>query len=377
MKILFDLECTQPSDSGKRHGGGIYGEIVLRKLVELGADVTAYYNPEKWLNPEMIKLTESGLKLLERKNKEPVEQLIEKTGTQTFYAPMMIPDYYSIPDGMVRKVFTLHGLRDLELPHDSFQRRYRNEPFKSIVVNLLEVICPKYVEYHHRRKIRQFSNDFVVVSTHTANALKIWYPEACDIDVKVFYSPSTDVAMNIDPTPVPGQPYFLMVSGNRWEKNALRSIMAFEKLMDQGLLNGYEVHITGLKSLKDIRHKYRHPERFKALGYVSDEELRRQYRDAYAFIYPTLNEGFGYPPLEAMHFGTPVAASAVCSVPEVCGDAALYFNPFDIPEIANRILQLTDPETHSRLSQEALKRYDYITARQNRDLEQMARFLME
>ena len=76
------------------------------------------------------------------------------------------------------------------------------------------------------------------------------------------------------------------------------------------------------------------------------------------FIYPSINEGFGYPPLEAMSKSIPVAASAVCSIPEVCGDAALYFNPYDIEEIANRIVQLADPVMHRNMAERGRKRYE-------------------
>ena len=55
-KILFDLLATQPNDSGKRHGGGKYGEIVFKKIVELGYPVLCYYDSSLWINPEVMDL---------------------------------------------------------------------------------------------------------------------------------------------------------------------------------------------------------------------------------------------------------------------------------------------------------------------------------
>jgi glycosyltransferase involved in cell wall biosynthesis len=69
------------------------------------------------------------------------------------------------------------------------------------------------------------------------------------------------------------------------------------------------------------------PEGVRVLGRVPLDELARLYRTAAALVFPSLYEGFGQPPLEAMACGCPVAASNVASLPEVCGDAARLFNP--------------------------------------------------
>ena len=64
-------------------------------------------------------------------------------------------------------------------------------------------------------------------------------------------------------------------------------------------------------------------------GRVSDAQLRALYEHAATFVFPSVYEGFGIPPLEAMHCGCPVIASSASSVPEVCGDAASYIDPMD------------------------------------------------
>jgi glycosyltransferase involved in cell wall biosynthesis len=70
------------------------------------------------------------------------------------------------------------------------------------------------------------------------------------------------------------------------------------------------------------------------LGYVSDSDLRNLYRSADAFVMPSLSEGFGIPVMEAMASGVPVAVSSRASLPEVAGDAALYFDPYSIEDMA-------------------------------------------
>ena len=69
------------------------------------------------------------------------------------------------------------------------------------------------------------------------------------------------------------------------------------------------------------------------VGYVSDAELRALYEHAAAFVHPSLFEGFGLPPLEAMALGCPVISSNAASLPEVCGDAAVYFDPANLDEM--------------------------------------------
>ena len=84
---------------------------------------------------------------------------------------------------------------------------------------------------------------------------------------------------------------------------------------------------------------------FHFINYLPQEELPLLYNLADAFVFPTLYEGFGLPPLEAMACGTPVAASRAGSLPEVLGEAALYFNPEDMEEMAERMEELLGSES--------------------------------
>lgn len=85
-------------------------------------------------------------------------------------------------------------------------------------------------------------------------------------------------------------------------------------------------------------------------GYLSDDELKQTYKKAKIFVFPSLFEGFGLPPLEAMAFGCPVLASNAASIPEVCGEAALYFDPTNSKEMADKMLAiLGDDELQQRM----------------------------
>lgn len=89
----------------------------------------------------------------------------------------------------------------------------------------------------------------------------------------------------------------------------------------------------------------------KLVGYVRDEELCALLEGAAAFVHPSLYEGFGLPPLEAMALGCPVVAARAAAVPEVCGDAALYFDPRDPTDLARQLRTvLSDPALQRTLS---------------------------
>jgi len=75
------------------------------------------------------------------------------------------------------------------------------------------------------------------------------------------------------------------------------------------------------------------------MGYVSDQDMVNYLAGAQAFVYPSLYEGFGLPILEAFHYGVPVAASNTSSIPEVAGDAAVYFDPLDEEQMAKGIVE--------------------------------------
>ncbi len=80
-------------------------------------------------------------------------------------------------------------------------------------------------------------------------------------------------------------------------------------------------------------------------GYVDDETLAKLYSDAELFIYPSFYEGFGIPPLEAMACGTPVVCSNASTLPEVCGDAAYYVDPYDKEAIRDALVFVLENET--------------------------------
>jgi glycosyltransferase involved in cell wall biosynthesis len=99
-------------------------------------------------------------------------------------------------------------------------------------------------------------------------------------------------------------------------------------------------------------HKY-----VRFLGYLKDDTLTVLYRLASVFVFPSLYEGFGLPPLEAMASGTPVVTSNVSSLPEVTGDAAVLVDPYDVESIEDGMRRvIDDPALAQLLRERGLKR---------------------
>ena len=144
------------------------------------------------------------------------------------------------------------------------------------------------------------------------------------------------------------EPYILTVSRVDPRKNHARMLEAFEMLVREGFPQRWVIAgPAGWQSERFERALENSParRRIEWRKKVSDAELTRLYAQADAFLFASLNEGFGLPPLEAMACGTPVITSCVTSLPEVCGDAALLVEPTDseqIFEATRRILSEPD-----------------------------------
>ncbi len=136
--------------------------------------------------------------------------------------------------------------------------------------------------------------------------------------------------------------FILAVSSLDPRKNFKRLILAFKELN----LQDYKLVIVGSENKifrnSEIKTLIKQIPNIEFTGYISDEKLIQLYQKATLFIYPSLYEGFGLPPLEAMACGTPVIVSNTASLPEICGSAAYYVNPYDKNDIAKGIKTLLE-----------------------------------
>ena len=155
---------------------------------------------------------------------------------------------------------------------------------------------------------------------------------------------------------------FILYAGNvKPHKNLERLIQAFDVLRHRGLdhlklvIIGDEV--SKYASLRRAVHRHQLHQYVRFLGYMPEATLAVMYRLAGVFVFPSLYEGFGLPPLEAMASGTPVVTSNVSSLPEVAGDAAILVDPYDPEAIADGIATvLTDDGKRREMREKGLRR---------------------
>ena len=157
------------------------------------------------------------------------------------------------------------------------------------------------------------------------------------------------------------KPYILYIGGFSSRKNARDLILSFDKIYKD--LN--EPHVLLLSgSIKDegkklvaLTETLESKENIIFTGFIEDELLPTLYNGAEAFVYPSIYEGFGLPPLEAMSCKTPVITSDITSIPEVTGDACILINPFNRSELENALVTLLNSEElKNSLSQKGYER---------------------
>lgn len=138
-------------------------------------------------------------------------------------------------------------------------------------------------------------------------------------------------------------PFVMYVGNIKPHKNIERLIEAFGRARAQSpdnlklIIIGDE--ISKYPALRQSVHKHKLDKHVRFLGFQPMETLAAFYRLARAFVFPSLYEGFGLPPLEAMACGSPVVTSNVSSLPEVAGGAALLVDPYDVEAIAHGIVR--------------------------------------
>lgn len=328
------LQCLMP---------GLIPRLTAQKIIALGNIVDL--ESEAWTHDSRVVLRQFGSSIF-----GATEQLAILSGIYRDVGLLWVPNYNIPLLYRGRLVVTLHDVCHLALPEtlgSDLQRWYSKRLFSAVAARADAIFC-----------VSEFTaNEVQKYLAVDASRLFVTYPTVVSTwdQLPVFPRENTD------------GPYLLSVGNLKKHKNLKALLAAFNLIKDriphklfivgkrEGFLNS-EIGIYTDLDQGDGRVCF--------TGHVSEQKLRMYYKNADVLIFPSLYEGFGFPLVEAMLQGCPIACSNVSSLPEVAGDAAIYFDPTSVVDIARVLVIIA---TDIRLKKMLIQR-GYVRVEQFRTL---------
>jgi glycosyltransferase involved in cell wall biosynthesis len=275
-----------------------------------------------WLSDPRIELFATSAAIY-----SPQEQLLSLRGAYRDTDLLWVPHYNAPLWHSGRMVLTIHDIAPIALPQ--------------ILGNALK---RGYARLLIQRAIQQATAILCVSNFTLAELTRLGVPQ----EKLTVTHPGLDSAWPLSAPPhreSDGVPYLLFVGNIKPNKNLGLLLRAFASIQDRIpfrlVLAG---RMKGLGTADDavLQQAASLGDRVRFTGEIDDAALQSLYAGAAALVLPSLYEGFGLPLLEAMQLGCPVLASAAASLPEVGGDAALYFDPHSVSDLAACLLQVSD-----------------------------------
>jgi len=365
MRIGFDVSQT---GSGKA-GCGYFADSLIRTLARIDDENEYVLYPafgNGFWDPEHDRTTFATRQSNFRRGPEgmthgecmafwtrPPEDLERRLGDPD----VVHANNYFAPRGLrhARLVYTLYDLIPLDRPE--------------FLTEANRLVC-----FDGLFEASLWADALIAISRHTRERFLRFFPHYPPDRVHVVYPASRFRPEDPEPRPEdapdglrPGE-FWLSVGTREPRKNLRRVLRAYASLVSRGETDRPLALAGGSgwleEGLPPLVAELGLGGRVRLLGYVPDETLRWLYRNCFAFVYPSLAEGFGLPPLEAMSLGAAVVTSNTTSLPEVVGDAAITVDPEDDEALA---------EAMRRLSGDAALR----DGLRQRGLEQASRFSWE
>jgi len=259
-----------------------------------------------------------------------------------FWSPHYnVPVFYS-----GRLLVTIHDVFHLAMPafvKGIHRRLYAKGMFSFAVSKAAKIICVSQFTAKELTRLTQVSS----------KKLQVIYN---GVDEK-WHFPGTEARLY-------ERPYFIYVGNIKPHKNLIRLLKAYASIKDTveqdlllvgkktGFLTGMDEIDSYIQGLGD---------RVSFTGWVEDEALKTYVAQADAMVFPSLYEGFGLPPLEAMAAGTPVLVSKAASLPEICGAGALYCDPYDIDDIASGMQRILRENHSVQVMKHVVQQYSWDT----------------
>lgn len=323
MKLVIDLRRSI-TENNEISGGGIY--------------CFKQYELLKSFDPFLLIQKSSHAKILPTNAK-----YILATEAQSFFISNQglfvsgIPyDIYRFDLSKWKVIVTIHSFRYLDEPHD-FLEPFYSKTLRQLFVSLTKTVFPilyrRFRLFQYRKLISLKCLRFkIITDTYVGKSLiQSYFPS---VDITVLYPLSDISEINASTHKKIDYKYFVMLNSNRWVKNYVRAYWALH-LYNRHIIDKFRIISTGNPNLL-IRLFFSKQVHF--IGYVSEEELCSLINCSEGLIFPSLSEGFGYPPLRALKLNIKVFASNLPVLQEIYGNSLFYFNPLSSRDIFRSLL---------------------------------------
>jgi glycosyltransferase involved in cell wall biosynthesis len=336
MKIGIDIRTL----SFRKGGISQYTYSLLKSLVRI--DLTNMYylfnynkSPYDW-DTFRNNVREITLRLPQRYNLNAVwENILVPTAIKKFKIDLWFGPDFVIPRNLrIPSIVTVHDLL--------FKESFNSHSNKTL--NRLS----KKVNYSLRKAARvivpsSFTRDVLQEEYNIGDSKIAIIPEAADERFHTIKDKT--LLQSVLQRYGIRSPYILFAGETSRRKNLIRLLHAYHILKTQDKLGNRKLLIVGKRTIDTPRvieaaNRLNLSPDVVFTGYIADDDLPFLYNGSDIFVFPSLYEGFGIPPLEAMQCGTPVAASCLNAIREVVGEGALLFDPNDERDIADKVDQI-------------------------------------
>lgn len=357
MRIAINTRFLLTS---KMEGFGWYSYEVSKRLVEMHPEHEFYFFFDRPFDEKFVSAKNVTPIVLRPPARHPilfyiwfewsVKRALKKYNIDLFFSP----DGYLSLGSSVPQVGVIHDLNFEHHPEDipPFARRYLKHFFPKFAQKATNIITVS--DYSKQDIVKTYAIPESKVHAIWNGVSDVFQPISSEEKtlVKSKYSEN--------------QEYFLFVGALHPRKNLIRLVQAFE-LFKERTKASTKLVIVGTELWKNDTFKSSVASSMQSeiifTGHLSLEELAKVMAGAKLFTYVPYFEGFGIPLVEAMRCGTPILAGNLTSLPEVAGEAAVYCNPFDVNEIAEKLIQLDGDESMlnqlSKLGLERSKLYSW------------------
>lgn len=393
MKVLFDLSSAQPQGNITVNGGGEYASKIFYEFIRRikGISIEVVFNRNNGENSYLKALCEENcIKFHYFSSIDEFSNLIKLNSIEVLFLPVCYPKYYELAlNEQVKVISVIHDLSSLS------ELKVLNNKGRILYFTPVHYLKKIKFELDKKKLIQKYTNQhtklfslakkqlIITDSFYSKHAMNFYLPDKMDQEIHVIYPPkkkSEEFNTNeekeiLQQMGVISKEYFLLLSTDRWAKNNFRAIEALDDLLcsnnsPERLLNMKVLVLGARTKVKSyILNKIKAKDHFLIFDYLPTKDLEILYKNAHLFLYPSLLEGFGYPPIEAMKYNTLSACSVSTSIPEVCGDAVLYFNPYDLDNMKISIMQSFDDHYVQILRKKMRDHYIDVSEKQNEDLE--------